>query len=87
MATQIEGPKLADPKDLAARAAALDFLSEGWGDALRAGIDSEHVAIAALHLALTDLVNKGGEPAAEDLLTELRDKLLSGAFRADRIVH
>lgn len=60
--------------------AALSYVTEAFAEAELDGLDSDHVAQAALFAAFHELVAIYGEEAAAEYAESLPDRIRSGAF-------
>jgi hypothetical protein len=66
--------------------AALEYQNEAWADGMADGIEPEIIADAAIALAIRETVRIHGESVAEEMLDNLRERLLSGEFSPARIL-
>ena len=63
---------------------AMEYQHDAWADGAAEGIEPEILADAAVTTALRETVRLLGEERAEELISELRERVLSGEFSPDR---
>lgn len=63
---------------------AMEYQNDAWADGAAEGIEPEILADAAVTTALRETVRLLGEERAEELISELRERVLSGEFSPDR---
>jgi hypothetical protein len=66
--------------------AALEYQNEAWADGMADGIEPEIIADAAIALAMRETIRIHGERGAEEMLENLRERMLAGEFSPERIL-
>ncbi|MAZ85662.1 MAG: hypothetical protein CME90_18980 [Hoeflea sp.] len=65
---------------------ALEYQTDAWAEGVAEGIEPEILADAAVTMALKETVRLLGEERADHLISEMRQRVLSGEFSPDRIL-
>lgn len=69
---------LAERSDEDQRRQALDYITEAWIEAIKDGLDPDHVAVAALEAAVREMVALRGERYTIDMLTRQSGRVEAG---------
>ena len=75
------------PTDDEQRQLALDILLDAWQEALNAGVEPDVMAQAAIHTALSDMVDFHGEEEVASLAGGLEERVRFGEFTIQRTQH
>jgi hypothetical protein len=63
---------------------ALEHQNDAWADGMADGIEPEIIADAAIAMAMRETVRLYSEQGAEEMLDNLRERLLAGEFSPER---
>jgi len=61
---------------------ALSYITEAWIEAVKDGVDPDHVAEAAFEAAIREMVALKGEETVANLLAEIGPAVANGEFTA-----
>jgi hypothetical protein len=69
------------------RQIALEYLAEAWNTAEDEGVESMALAHASLFAAIATLVRVHGEEATALMVAALPDRIRTGEYNLDRLMH
>ncbi|MEM9108069.1 MAG: hypothetical protein AAGC96_20700, partial [Pseudomonadota bacterium] len=64
----------------------LEYQNDAWAEGVADGIEPEIIADAAFVTVLRESIKLFGEDAAEAMLENLKERMLSGEFSPERLI-